>query len=147
MIEIQINGYYPGKFERVQKFACDVVNHFFPRDLKNPVLINIEYQKNIEGNLEGQCVDFGRHQGIRMIQIDLSRRFIDEDDNFPHSCERMASTLAHELVHAKQFIKRQLSNRMLSKAYAKDPTEEEVTNLPWEVEAYTLEEELFNKYW
>ena len=56
--------------------------------------------------------------------------------------------LAHELVHAKQFIKGELHPTLNKwKKYKKDYTKTPYLKQPWEKEAYKLEEELFNKYW
>jgi hypothetical protein len=61
--------------------------------------------------------------------------------------EKMISTLAHELVHLKQFAKLEL-NDSLNKWKGFPVEEEKISyhDLPWEVEAYCIEEVLMRQY-
>jgi hypothetical protein len=49
--------------------------------------------------------------------------------------------LAHELVHAKQFIKGELSSRILAEG-----SKISYRKRPWEVEAFAKETEIYNTY-
>lgn len=146
MIKLVMSGRCP-QFDRLEDFACDVINHFFPRDLKRDVLIGVDFEKNLEDNDAGQCVDYGVFDNNRLIHISLSKRFIDEDENFAYSAKEIATTLAHELVHAKQWIRRELSNRLLSATLKPKMTEDYYHRLPWEAEAFDLQDFLVDLYW
>ena len=145
-----ISIYFQGRFQqknRMERFACDVINHFFKRDRKEDIIIAVEMKKNLEENDSGSCVDLGRYDGSRYITISLSRRFIDEDENFAYSAKEIATTLAHELVHAKQFIRGELTSKALTYAFRRKVNESEYRKLPWEAEAYGNQEELVELYW
>ena len=64
----------------------------------------------------------------------------------------MFSTLAHEMVHVRQMAKNTLIAHqtnldvMIWKRKQYDESVIDHKELPWEVEAYTLEQELFNEY-
>ena len=156
MINVIAVGRFPQK-TRMEKFACDVVNHFFKRDIKRHISIAVEMRTNLEGNDAGYCVDFGtyNHGGtigkVRAIAISLSRNYCDpeQEEKFPYTVREIASTLAHELVHAKQYIRRELTAKSLNLGLGalKNDKSLEYKDLPWEKEAYGLEEELLELYW
>ena len=58
----------------------------------------------------------------------------------------LAQTLAHELVHAKQFIRGEINdvNYMYGK---KDYSSASYRQQPWEHEAYMMEDFLYKLYW
>jgi hypothetical protein len=61
--------------------------------------------------------------------------------------EKMISTLAHEMIHLKQFANMELNDSLsLWKGFNIDEEQVPYHDLPWEVEAYCLEEILFNQY-
>ena len=159
MINLIAVGRFPQKL-RMEKFAYDVINHFFKRDRKENITIAIEMQTSLDGNDAGYCVDYGVHNHgsfgrkngkIRTIAITLSRNYInaEEDEKFPYTVREIASTLAHELVHAKQYIRRELTAKSLNLGLGalKNDKSLEYKDLPWEKEAYGLEEELLALYW
>lgn len=157
MITLIMAGRFPQK-QRLENFASDVINHFFKRDRKENITIAIQMNTNLDGNDAGYCVDYGVYNHgknggkIRTIAINLSRNYIDseEDEKFPYTVREIASTLAHELVHAKQYIRRELTHKSLTEGLCRikqGKSKMEYKDLPWEEEAYGLEEELVNLYW
>jgi hypothetical protein len=58
----------------------------------------------------------------------------------------MMQTLAHEMVHAKQYIRGELNGYNQSWKGRK-PRNYKYENAPWEKEAYGREEELYQKCW
>ena len=146
MICVDFIGRFPQQ-SRLEDFASDVINHFFPRDLKRKVYVGIEISKNLEDNDAGTCVDYGVENGTRMIQVNLSRRYIDEDENFAYSVKEIATTLAHELVHVKQNLKGELNNKLLSATLKENMTSDYYSRMPWEAEAFDLQDYLVDLYW
>jgi len=156
MINLIMNGRFPQK-DRMTEFATDVINHFFKRDRKENIVIAVEMKKNLDENNSGYCVDygvcdygqFGLQTGkIRTIAISLSRNYENGDTKFPYTVRDIASTLAHELVHAKQYIRRELTNKSLVAGLSiVHKGRCEYNDLPWEEEAYALEEDLTELYW
>ena len=146
MITLVMNGRAPS-LNRLEDFACDVINHFFPKDLKRDVYIQVDFVKNLEDNDAGCCVNFGKSEGTQHINISLSRRCIVDDENFAYSAKEIANTLAHELVHAKQNIRGEMSNKMLTACMKPKMTESYYRSLPWEIEAFDLQDFLVDLYW
>ena len=168
MINLIFAGRFPQK-ARLVKFGDDVINHFFKRDRKDIICVGIEMKSKLEFNDAGFCVDygsfacgqFGSKKGAgkrsRMISISLARNYFDAEEeypeNFPYTVKEIASTLAHELVHVKQYIRRELTVKALTNALytsagkRKTLSPNQYRNLPWEEEAFRLEEELLELYW
>lgn len=57
----------------------------------------------------------------------------------------MMQTLAHEMVHARQFLRGELTNNGAWKWKGRNADGYDYENQPWEKEAYRLEKELFMK--
>ena len=85
--------------------------------------INIEL-KNLKG-YDGTCLDVENRDYI----IEVDKR-LSLGDNF-------LTTIFHEMVHVKQYVRKELYSEC---NFYK--TREEYLNLPWEVEAYRVQEEL-----
>lgn len=142
MIYVDIKGRCPQK-AKMTSYAEDIINSFFTRNMKRDVYIDIQVSNKIEGDFYGLC------SGDKTeVEIELSRR--DENDELM-TPELIAQNLAHELVHAKQFIKGQIDGyeryRRSTNASWEDHSETSYREQPWEVEAYDLEEALFLDHW
>lgn len=61
--------------------------------------------------------------------------------------ERLITTLAHEMVHVKQYAKGQITHgkNPKSKYWMGRPVKADYFNTPWEIEAYSKERILANK--
>lgn len=90
-------------------------------------VINIEI-KNMKG-YHGTCLDIGDRDYV--IEVDKK---LSLGDNF-------LTTVFHEMVHVKQYVRKEL----YSDCNFYD-TREEYLNLPWEVEAYRVQEELLDEW-
>lgn len=89
--------------------------------------VNIEL-KNLKG-YDGTCEDTDYREYLIQINKKLSLT-----DNF-------LTTIFHEMVHVKQYVRKEL----FSECNFYD-TREEYLNLPWEVEAYRVQEELLDEW-
>ena len=93
--------------------------------------------KNCEVNISllklkgyhGTCLDIGP----REFQIDVDKKLGLGND--------FTTTIFHEMVHVKQYIRKELYSEI---NFYK--TREEYLNLPWEIEAYQLQEELLEQW-
>ena len=91
--------------------------------------IHIKFVKNVDGDM-GDCIGDTNEVDIR---IDKTMDWKDQ-----------MLTLAHEMVHAEQFLRGKLSEdgtRWRNRNYEKCAYE----RLPWEMSAHQLEEKLYNK--
>ena len=74
---------------------------------------------------------------------------IELDASMKHSFDNILMWLAHEMVHLKQFVRKELwdyesgSVQWKSKRYVRSP---EYDDMPWEREAYRLEGELYEMF-
>lgn len=141
MIYVDISTRCPQK-SRVEEFAEKVINSFFTKRFSRSVWIDIQVGKVEEGYL-GFC-----YGDSEFVQIELARR--DTEGNMLSSKD-IAHNLAHELVHAKQFIKRQIDGNQRYRKTAtsewEDHSNTKYKDQPWEIEAYELEEELLERFW
>jgi len=115
--------------------------HFYAYMLMSPQLIKhlsirILVHDNL-GNANGYCSPEDCSSKLRSFEIDLQKM----------RTNRMLKLLAHEMVHVKQFAKNELKERYFKDGY-KTLWHGEVCDIdsywdqPWEIEAFTLEEEL-----
>ena len=74
---------------------------------------------------------------------------IELDASMKHSFDQILTWLAHEMVHLKQFVRKELwdyesgSVQWMSRRYVRSP---EYDDQPWEKEAYRLEGELYEMF-
>jgi hypothetical protein len=105
--------------------------------LYSKVLI-VKFATKLDNEAQGLC--WGDHKSHAEISIART----SNGDAF--TLEEMMQTLAHEMVHAKQYLRRELCGYSMAWKGRK-PRNYKYENAPWEKEAYRLEEELFKKHW
>lgn len=101
--------------------------------------IFIRFRTNLDGNSEGLCWG-DKKDGY--VEIEIARRL----SNRSLPMYRVMHTLAHEMVHAKQYLRGELDGYTNSWKGRK-PRNYKYENAPWEKEAYKLEAELYKKCW
>lgn len=132
MINIEFTGTKSDKLKQFITDACEFYMKqlgFRKRKRQLDIFINI----GKEEDLLGLC-EFNQDYTWPEISIHLNR-----DKNK----EEMLKTLAHELTHAKQFLRRELVQKRDGKMYwhgVQSDKEE------WEDEAYIMEDKLYNEY-
>lgn len=78
------------------------------------------------------------------VEIELAR----QSGRKKFTLDEMMLNLAHELVHAKQFLKGELHPTLSKwKKFKKDYANTPYFKQPWEKEAYLMEDEIFKTYW
>ena len=100
--------------------------------------IFVKFYTKLDHGAQGLC--WGDHKSHAEISIART----SNGDAF--TLEEMMQTLAHEMVHAKQYLRRELCGYSMAWKGRK-PRNYKYENAPWEKEAYRLEEELFKKHW
>lgn len=130
---IFINGRIKNK-TKVEAYARRIMHHFNLLDKKVMVEINIETK--LDDELHGYC-----YGDKTFANIHIARKSFGEKLEY----EEILKTIAHELVHAKQYLKGELvahsGQLWKGKKYGGYLT------TPWEKEAYKKEHQLFAKYW
>ncbi len=145
LTDISVQGGYPEQQRLVEHFTGYAMEAICGKRIAQQCTVNIELVANLEKTqgFLGFCIWTdepyrGREFDIE-IDANLHPRFL-------------LTTLAHELVHIKQYAKGELRCLLTTateqswhgKRYkCRDITVRESTRLPWEVEARGLEEQLF----
>ena len=113
--------------------------------MANNVYVLIKLTKNLKG--KEQAYGF-----CHITDDDLNRPrefMIELDTSMKHSFNQILTWLAHEMVHLKQFVRKELwdyetgSVQWKSKRYVRSPGYDDQ---PWEKEAYRLEEKLYEQF-
>jgi len=135
MVYLSINGRIAKK-KQIENFVFNILTHLMPR-LKRDVDIDVIVVTTCEYDYSALC--WGDRDGV---EIEIARK----SNDVKFTLEEMMLNLAHELVHAKQFITGDLHSS-LKVWKRKDYTKTPYRKTPWEKEAYLLEDKLFNKFW
>jgi hypothetical protein len=132
MIDLDLQGRVKNK-KKFTQYAEECMHWLIP-NIRRDVYVNVRFVTKCEHDYLGLC--WGDKD---VAEIEVSRTY----ENKPLTTDDIARTLAHELVHAKQYIKKQLHPNLKWK----NQTYEGYRRTPWEKEAYTLEDELFDLFW
>jgi len=122
--------------KRIEQYIKDTLRHFIPR-LRRVVSVNIIVSNTLEDNCYGWCLGDRKE-----IEIELAR----SSGNESFDLDYMMLNLAHELIHAKQFLLGQLSPchfRWKTKDYGNTA----YSRTPWEREAYKKEDYIYETFW
>jgi hypothetical protein len=140
MIVYAIKGKYSREYD---DFISDCLNHLLPRAPKHDVNIHVRFKKLLKNRANsGECVgDVGE------VTIDLARfRECDDGTMWEFTKTELAANLAHELVHAKQYILDEI-NAVDYTWKSNDFSDCGYYDQPWEIEAYHREVILVKRYW
>ena len=125
--------------KRVEQFVHDCFDHYFDGRLKRHVDVDIHFRTKIEDDLAGWC------SGDRdEVVIEISRDYEDT--------KTLLLNIAHEIVHAKQFIRGEINDyEMIWKKDGKGKRilcdHQSYKKLPWEAEAFSEEKKLVKLYY
>ena len=134
-IFVEIEGQIQQK-KRIEAYIKDVIRYFIP-NMRRIVQIDLKITNRIEQGYYGFCCGDRKE-----VYIELARGSCDED----FTLDYMMLNLAHELVHAKQYLLGQLSpyhHKWKTKDYSDTP----YSAVPWEREAYKKEDAIYEKFW
>ena len=135
MNSVEIFGKIKNK-NTIELMCLDALEYLMPRTTKD-IFLEIYFINKCDNNVAGDC--YG----------DLNEAFINVAKcsyGYTYSFNEQILTLCHELVHAKQFIRGELSGcgtvwKGVDMSLIRD-----IKNQPWEQEAFKLEIELYNRY-
>lgn len=144
--DITIDGAIKHK-NQVADYAQNVLEHFFTARFRRNVDVWIHFRRRLEPGYHGFC--YGHKSEV---WLDIAKGYSDPDTGTYQSYDShvVLTTLAHELVHAKQIIKGQLceqGNTWNFQGNKVDCSMMSYRQLPWEAEAHSMETRLYVKYW
>lgn len=137
-----------GKVEHkryLKRYAKDILRHFFKDRIKRTIPVEIKIVDYLDG-------DWGQCYGTRsQVTIELARSVKGKKNRKRRTRqEQLIETLAHELIHAKQFIRGEINQRNLIWRGQRGPYDCRrlaYRKTPWEKEAFGQEKELKHIYW
>lgn len=135
-IDVVFKGQIAEK-KRITKFVRSTIHYFMPR-LRRDVEIQITFSKSLDDAM-GYCLG-----DKNTIDIEISKTHPITGKKCTMS--EMMLTLAHELVHAKQFLRGDLTPKLMNykgKKHQLTP----YSRQPWEREAYKKEEFIYDLFW
>jgi hypothetical protein len=139
MVNVGITGQITRKND-IHGYIQDTIYHLHPKLRRNVDLELSIISYKVEDGDYNYATCSGNRSGIEIVL----NRLNEDGRKFTH--DQMMLNLAHELVHAKQFIKGELSpklQRFKRKYHGKTP----YSRQPWEKEAYKLENKIYNMFW
>jgi hypothetical protein len=146
MVKFTGLSYFTKSEKKYIKSLTQFINDkFFTKRLQDKLDIEINFKKNLidKEGVAGDCVGLDDHFRPKqfVVRIDSKMKF-----------NRVLNTLAHELVHAKQWAKGEmyemLKKKNVVKFNKKEYNSEKINywELPWEIEAYGRAPGLVNQW-
>lgn len=148
-MELNVKGFSKKKTQELREAAEFFANLLMdPRMVRN---IQLDIERNSKLDVEGECCDEDGNRNPRWFTITLRDKKDDDD---------LVKTLAHEMVHVKQYAKNELAKQLrvsrgngfrLATKWKGEPwmpksKEDEYWDSPWEIEAYGREVGLYHKW-
>lgn len=141
-------------FTKKQAQEIEEAVEFFAKQLMDPRMVRnltIDVERHKKLDVMGECVNEDDTRNPRWFTINL--RGAEGDDD-------LVKTIAHEMVHVKQYAKNELSKQLrVSKGkgfkmatkwqgefWLPKTKEDEYWDAPWEIEAYGREVGLYHKW-
>jgi hypothetical protein len=142
-------------FTAKQTKELEAAARFFAAQLLHPKTVKnlqIDIERDRKLDVEGECISEDDRKNPRWFTINLRGARTDDD---------MIKTLAHEMVHVKQYAKNELgkelalaskgkgikiATRWQGKFWNPSSKEDAYWDCPWEIEAYGREVGLYAKW-
>jgi hypothetical protein len=127
--------------EQLQQDVCDAVNffsdHLFSPKLSKHIVIELELKNYFKDHGDCEVIEYNSQRKARTFKIRLRNK---------KSHKSLIKTLAHEMVHVKQFALGEMSEFHDRWRDGVDHKDTSYYDLPWEIEARTMEHVLYDKY-
>jgi|APSaa5957512535_1039671.scaffolds.fasta_scaffold99375_3 hypothetical protein len=135
VIIVDIKGQIAEK-KRIIEY-CENALAYFLTDLSKQIEVNLTISKELDSQAFGYCSGDDSSVDIELAKV---------SDGFKLSIDDMMLNLAHELIHAKQFIKGELNPNLNIWRHA-DYSNVPYSIRPWEKQAYMFEDIIYNLFW
>lgn len=125
----------------VRESTLFFINEVFSRQILPYIEITIRTRSEIGEGVEGECRVIYSVNDYKPRKFIIDCKYSNHIDELPG----LVHTIAHEIIHCKQFAKKELSkqlNKWKGEAVSSDT---DYWDQPWEKEAYLKQDELFDK--
>ena len=129
---IQVNGGNKFQKEIAHKVVGFMIKELLPRVRTLEITVNI---KKIKGDAVGYCM---MEDTNREFEIECSKELTLKD---------FVTTLCHEMIHVKQYYRKEMTDTSMRWKKKVVPETTKYFDLPWEKEAYRLQDKLAQKVW
>jgi len=148
-MRLQIEGGTKTHQKHCRQFARFFSNRFFSKDLNKQISVKLKFIKKANIAYEDDCANMEWMDNNRQPRKFIINIYIPTKVSLRY----IISTLAHEMVHVKQFVKNELID-LPSTGYNVSVFKNKKYNLnrvsyfdqPWEIEAYGRERGLTREY-
>ena len=127
---------------KTQREICENVVHYMIGQLMPRMrTLDIEVQlKNLTGDAVGFCM---MEENNRMFTIEADKKMGIKD---------LVTTICHEMIHVKQYARKEMTDNLVENGQAvwrgrKVNPNTKYYDLPWEKEAYRLQDKFANMVW
>lgn len=137
---VSISGISDNKFKKAMHQACEFyLSILLPKQIAKHIIIDIEVDRKLDDDADGYCEVMGHNRlgKPREFSILLKKN---------KSKRYMLMTLAHEMVHVKQFATGELHESMNVWKGKRMPSKTDYWDTPWEVEAHGREAGLYTRF-
>lgn len=137
---VSISGCTDAKFKNVVLKACEYyLSLLISRRIAKHISIDIEFEKQLDKDADGYCDVTGHNKRGRPREFTIQIRK-------NKSKRYMMMTLAHEMVHVKQFALGELDENMTVWKGKRMSSKTDYWDTPWEIEAHGREYGLWSRF-
>ena len=138
------------KWKRAKKMAITLLKGVLKKDIPNVELYLDQLQEALNiHRLNSRIIDITFKKWVQKGEADGDcigdKKWVTINISKMQSWEDQMKTLAHEMVHAEQFLRGDLTDTFMYKG--RNFSECAYENQPWERKAHAQEEKLFKKYY
>jgi hypothetical protein len=128
-----------GKLTHLQKSAIKYfADCLFTPQMQSNITIRICYSRKMQNYGETHIVDYNEANKPRDFDILIKKRLGEQE---------IIKTIAHEMVHVKQYVYGELNEYMsMWKGTEVSEDDYDYYDSPWEIEAFELENKLYNQF-
>lgn len=142
-VDITFAGIKPSDDDRklIEKGVNYYANKLLSRQLIPNISLIVKLKSKMRKDFEGDCeiIGYGRNAAPRHFII---RAIYKKNGGIGITL----STLAHEMVHVKQFAKKELDPMLTKWNGVKVPKGENYWDHPWEIEAFGRQQGLYTRF-
>lgn len=137
---VSVSGLRSKRFENIVLKATEYyLSMLVPRHISHHIQIDIEFESRLDEKADGYCEVTGhnRRQKPREFLIQIHKN---------KSQRYMLMTLAHEMVHVKQYAMGELAENMNAWKGRRVHSKTDYWDTPWEIEAHGREAGLYTRF-